>query len=496
MSTENAHRSGKLSRRWSLTGLLAILPWLAGGVANASVDDASGPNIGFLYDSYDLTLGPGQRTEAVGPFYFREKRGEEQTWGIPPLFSVMKDPGVETAEYDFLYPLFTYDRYGQQYRAQLLQLLSYSGGPTQTETNRDRFTLFPLYFQQRSSDPSENYTALFPLYGHLQNRFMRDRIHFVLFPLYSQTQRKDVVTDNYLFPFFHLRHGDKLQGWQFWPLYGQEHKEVTCRTNHWGDAQLIGGHDRYMALWPIFHNQRNGIGSTNEQWQQAALPLYSLLRSPMRDSTTILWPFFSRIDDREKQYQEWHLPYPFIVVADGPGKQTQRVWPLFSESRSPTMESATYMWPVYRYKRTQVAPLDLKRTRLLFFLYSDLIERNTEANTYRRRVDCWPLFTHKRDHKGNTRLQVLSILEPLTPGSHKIERDWSPVYALWRAENNAVTGARSKSLLWNLYRQEQTPEKKQWSALFGLLQHRQDTNSSQWRVCFIPVGGRDRNGRK
>ena len=65
-----------------------------------------------------------------------------------------------------------------------------------------RFTLFPLYFQQRSPDPNENYTALVPFYGHLKNRLFRDEIFFVMFPIYSETRKRDVVTDNYLYPVF------------------------------------------------------------------------------------------------------------------------------------------------------------------------------------------------------------------------------------------------------------------------------------------------------
>ncbi len=471
-------RTVLLSAMWA-----GLLPW---GTQAAGAE----LNFGFFYDRFDLTLSEGQRTEAAGPFYFREQRGDERTWALPPLFSAMRDPSLEVAEYDFFYPLFTYDRYGQQFRAQFFQLLSYSGGATQTETNRNRFTLFPLYFQQRSSDPAENYTAVFPFYGHLLNRFMRDEIHFVMFPGYVQTRKKDVVTDNFLYPVFHLRQGDGLRGWQFWPLVGSEHKEITYRTNHWGDSELVGGHDRFMAGWPLFHNQRNGIGTTNAQWQQTLLPLYSLLRSPFRDSTTVIWPFFSRIDDREKQYVEWHAPYPFVVFADGAGKTTRRVWPFFSESHSPILRSDTYLWPVYKYNRAQAAPLDRERTRILFFLYSDTIERNTEAKTYRRRLDAWPLFTHKRDHKGSTRLQVLSLLEPLVPGSHKIERDWSPVYSLWRAEKNAVTGASSQSLLWNLYRHDSTPGSSEWSACFGLVQHRKNAQGTQWRLFHVPLGQR------
>ena len=73
-----------------------------------------------------------------------------------------------------------------------------------------RFTLFPIYFQQRSPDPKENYTALASFYGHLRNRLFRDEIFFVMFPIYSETRKRDVVTENYLYPFFDLRHGDGL----------------------------------------------------------------------------------------------------------------------------------------------------------------------------------------------------------------------------------------------------------------------------------------------
>ena len=68
----------------------------------------------------------------------------------------------------------------------------------------------------------------FPLYGHIRDRLFRDEIFFVLFPIYGESRKRDVVTDNYLYPFFHLRLGEGLQGWQFWPLIGSEHKDEMC----------------------------------------------------------------------------------------------------------------------------------------------------------------------------------------------------------------------------------------------------------------------------
>jgi hypothetical protein len=443
---------------------------------------------GPLFDEFDLTLTLGCRKEAVGPFFYSEQKETQRTWAVPPLLARTQDPETESQEFDVLYPVMTYDRYGEQYRWQFFELLSFAGGPTQQESARDRFTLFPLYFQQRSSDTNQNYTAVFPVYGRLKNRLFRDDIFFVMFPCYSETRRKDVVTDNYLWPFFHLRQGESLRGWQFWPLVGREHKDLTTQTNGFGDIKTLGGHDSFFALWPLFLEDKDGIGTTNAQWQQASLPAYSLLRSPQRDSTTVIWPFFNRVDDREKKYREWDAPWPFVVFARGEGKTTTRVWPFFSQAHSATLESDFYLWPIYKYNRVNTAPLDSRRSRVCFFLYSDLAEKNTETEAVRRRNYCWPLYTHRRDFNGNSRLQVLALLEPFFSTSKSIERDYSPLWSVWRSEDNPRTGANSQSLLWNLYRHEATPAARKCSLLFGLFQYQSGPEGKRKRWFYIPLG--------
>jgi hypothetical protein len=468
-----------------LVGFLGCLLSAAESGFSAEPADA-----GPLFQEFELTLAPGRRFEAAGPFFYREQRGTQQTWAVPPFLSHAWDPETESEEFDFLYPLLTYDRYGSQYRWQFFQLLSCSGGPSQEESFRDRFTLFPLYFQQRSADPKENYTALIPFYGHLKKRLFRDEVFFVMFPFYSQTLKGDVVTDNYLVPFFHLRHGPGLRGWQFWPLIGHEHKAVTTRTNRFEELETIPGHEEFFALWPLYFNQHIGVGSDNPVWQQGILPLYALERSPKRDSTTVIWPFFSRVDDREKKYREWDAPWPLIVFAQGEGKTTRRVWPLFSHAHDAALESDFFLWPVYKHGRTHSAPLESQRTRIFFYLYSDLLEQNTETGKSMHRVDFWPLFTRRRNFDGSSRLQVLSLLEPFLPGSHKVERDYSPVWALWRAEDNPATGRSSQSLLWNLYRREVTPTQKKDSLFFGLFQYQSDSAGNRLRLFYLPVGQR------
>ena len=189
-------------------------------------------------------------------------------------------PTTESKEFDLLYPVLTYERFGTEYRWQLAQLLSFSGGqnPDDYPPDDSRFSRF--IFSSARRTPDKNYTALFPLYGHIQDRLFRDEIFFVLFPLYVETRKRDVVTDNYLFPIFHLRHGDGLQGWQFWPLVGNEHKDVTWSTNGFGETEISGGHDRFFALWPVYFHQNNDLGTDNPEKFRAALPFYAWSRSP------------------------------------------------------------------------------------------------------------------------------------------------------------------------------------------------------------------------
>ena len=307
----------------------------------ADADESN--SAGFIFDRFQLTLEQGQRTECAGPFYYSEQTSDANTVAYPPFYSCCQNPSVQSHEDDFLYPVLTSLRYGNEWRWQFFQLVSFSGGREPAGTAKDRFTLFPFYFYQRSADTNLNYTAFVPFYGHLKNRLSRDEISFILFPFYSETRKRDVVTDNYLFPFGHVRHGDGLNGWQVWPFVGREHKIPTLHTNGFGDIETVGGHEKSFFLWPLHLKQDTGIGTDNPEKFRASIPLYAYTRSPKLDSTTILWPFFTWMDNREKKYREWQMPWPLVIFARGEGKTTDRVFPIFSQSHNATKESDSYL---------------------------------------------------------------------------------------------------------------------------------------------------------
>ncbi len=470
-----------------LTNCLCLVVCLGFATCGSPAARAEGVHAGPVFDEFALTLAPGHRTEAAGPFFYDQQADSERTWAVPPLLSYDTDPDTESKEFDLLYPVLTYERFGMEYRWQLAQLLSFSGGQNPDNFPSRRFTLFPFYFQQRSPDPTKNYTALIPFYGHIRDRLFRDEIFFVLFPLYVETRRHDVVTDNYLFPIFHLRHGDGLKGWQCWPLVGNEHKEVTWSTNGFGETEVNGGHDRFFALWPVYFFQNNNSGTENPEKFRATLPFYDFSRSPKRDSTSVIWPLFTWIDDRERKYHEWEGPWPIVVIARGEGKTTTRVWPLFSRAHSAKAESDFYLWPLYKNDRYHSDTLEQERTRILFYLFSDVTEKNTGTGAERNRVDLWPLFTWHREFNGASRLQILALVESALPNNRGVERNWSPLWSVWRSENNPRAGASNQSLLWNLYRRDTTPASKKCSLLFGFFQYQSDLKTKRLRLFYIPV---------
>jgi hypothetical protein len=442
---------------------------------------------GFAFDHFKLTLADGERTEAAGPFYYSQRTDAEDIVAFPPFYSSIRDAGADFQADDFLYPLLTVVHYGDERRWQLFQLLNASSGLEPDGSNVKQFTIFPIYFQQRAADTNLNYTAVVPFYGRLKHRLFRDEVYMVMFPAFLETRKRDVVTDNYFFPFVDVRHGDGLEGWQVWPFAGHEHKAVTTHTNGFGDTNVVAGHDHAYYLWPFYWSQINGIGTDNLETFNALLPFYAASRSPQCDSTDVLWPFFASIDEREKKYHEWQGPWPFVIFTRGEGKHTSRVWPLFSESHNDSKESDSYLWPLYVYTRTHAEPLDRQRARVAFYLYDRLSEKNTATGKEYIRLDAWPFFTWRHERNGNERLQILAPLEPAVPDNPSVERNWSPLWSLWRAEHNAATGASSQSLLWNLYRREAAPDNLSVSCLFGLYQYRTQAEEKTLRLFYLPL---------
>lgn len=475
-----------LSRSPSNGRLLALASALAIFRADAAPGDPW--ELGPFWHEYDLTWEPGHRTDWLGPLFSQEStaNGSEHLAILPPLLAREANQSLELKRYDIAYPLLTWSRFGTEYRWQLFQLIAFSGGHTPgDDESKKRTTFFPVYFHQSSSNPSNRYTAVLPIYGTMRNHLFRDEVHFVLLPLYVRTKKSGMITDNYLAPFFHRRHGAGYDGWQFLPVIGRESKAVTYKTNNLDEAEVIPGHEKFFAAWPFIHRQTLGIGTPSPQTNTVVFPLFAWQRSPLRDQSQYLIPFFTFIDDREKKYREVGFPWPFVDFARGEGKTANRIWPLFSRARTPSAQSEFYAWPLWMHRGFHGEEYERERSRVLFFLWSDTVERNLAARTERRRRDLWPLFTHKHDFDGRERLQILAPLEPFVPNNRGIERGWSPVWSLYRDERNPKAGTRSQSFLWNLWRRDVGTNQTKTSFLFGAIKTEKGADGRRWGLFKI-----------
>jgi hypothetical protein len=258
------------------------------------------------------------------------------------------------------------------------------------------------YFQQRSQT-RPSITPRSPFYGHIKQRFFRDDIFFVMFPFYIQSRKRDVVTDNYVYPLFHLRHGNSLKGWQFWPLVGQEHKDVTTSTNGFGEIETTGGHEKFLRSGRCSSIRLWALEPENTERRNGLLPFYSVSRAPGRDSTTVIWPFFSWIDDRDKKYHEWERGVAIREYCSRRRQNDHRVFPL-PDALTTTSSRAIFTSGLFQTQSRSRRPL-IANARESFTFFSDLTEKNTETGSALHRTDLWPLFTHRRDHNGNSRLK-------------------------------------------------------------------------------------------
>jgi len=468
---------------------LACLLALAGAAVAQTLPESEFADIaaGPIFDKFGLTLQTGTRTEALGPFYYHQETERATTWGIPPLFAITDSPYYDARDVAILPPLLSYHRYGTQSALMITPLLTFYGGDYQNDVTRQRTMFFPFYFRQKSSNPDLRYTAVFPFYGTVKGIFQRTQAHWVMAPLFIESWKRDVHTKNYLYPIFHTRTGNGLTGWQFWPFYGTESKVPTTRTNDFGEVRIIPGYEKRFALWPMFFWEDIAMGTTNASTYRSYWPAYTKLDSPQVVGTTAFFSLYSHTVNHAQKYEQWGFPWPIWVKARGEGKHVTRFIPFYNYGSNNLIVSRSYLWPGYTTRTLDTGPALITRTRVMLYLWSEVKEEIKETGEMRRRQNAWPFMTRMKYYDGSTRLQVFAPLEPMLPANETIERVFSPLWSVYRAQYNATNGAASQSLFWNLYRHDATAEMKRWSLLYGLFQGRQTKDEETLRIFFIPI---------
>jgi hypothetical protein len=436
---------------------------LAGGPARA---DETPLNLWPLYDDRVDPVEDAHTRSGLGPIVGWERHLDQPITDVAvrPLFHWRRDerPEAQTFQFEAVYPFFTYREDERNWEWQLFQLL---GGRSEgTAEHERRLDLFPFYFSGETP-AGQRYRAFMPFYGHLYDRMGQDEIQFVLFPGYARFVKGEAETTYTPWPLISRTRGDRT-GFRIVPFYGREEKP--------------GVFERRFVLWPFYFSQRSGLDTDNPEEMRALLPLYVSQRSRQRDSTTILWPFFSKVSDREGGYEQWDAPWPLVRFARGEKRHTTRLLPfysyeqrvlkdefLFRELKSTT---TAFLFPVYTREVDEIIGSRTVRNRVLWWLYSDT--RNTGRDGDARRTDAWPFFHYERDREGAAQFQALALLEPFMPGNEWIARNYSPLWSLYTFQRNPQ-GAQEWSFLWNLLRHQETPGGRAIEVLGPLVRYRE-----------------------
>ena len=444
--------AGRASIRGAVSALclLMVMAPLARAADAPHAAGGAGWNLWPFYEERDDPVDRVHVRGGLGPLltFDRSRDGAVRRLAIRPMFHWREERPAQRLAWEVLYPLMSYTRTERDWEFQFLQLLNLREEGSQPQERERRQDFFPLYLSG-TAETGETYHAVVPFGGRLLNRLGTDEIEFALFPLYARFVKQGTETRYFPWPILSVTRGEQRSGFRIIPLYGEDVK--------------AGVFEKRFVLWPLFLQQRTGLDGDSPEETLSVLPLFVSQRSPARDSTTVLWPFFTYTVDRERQYEEWDLPWPLIKIARGEGRKINRFLPLFSlEERVLRNEfllrelkstELILLFPLYLRSQEETSRSLKVRHRVLWWLYSDTEETGQDGAT--RRVDAWPLFRYQRDREGAVQFQTVALLEAFLPGNERIERSYSPLWAVYTYRRNPE-GDQVRSFLWNLVRHEET----------------------------------------
>lgn len=349
----------------------------------------------------------------IGPFYEQK----QDATALRPLWA------TEGQTTDVVWPLFTSHRDWWRFA----YFTHY-----QTHQTGYQFEVIPLFWC--GSTASENYWALFPLYGHHPHILMMHDIDFALWPLwtrYSMPRGEARLTTNaVLWPFLHWRNDGS---WGFWPLYVCNHQRESFHQT---------------ALWPIvtwakYESDRDtgGAGSSWMVW-----PLLGRVAREREDQWLFLPPLFSVAKTRSRLATEtnivqgvrYRLPWPLFVYEDTPSQTKLSIFQFYEKTTIKTYADSLPASKITRFgwKLVELYP-DETRVFPLWVSRKD--------DSYFR---LWPFWESAKGEDGATHARFLSLF----PIRHvpAVDRNWAKFWTFY--ERTSYRAGTDHSLFWGLIR--------------------------------------------
>lgn len=421
-----------------LSGVLLGFGIVVGGTASPVYDYGCLASSGSDSSACDTARGLGPVLE------HSERGGTNRLVAVRPFFVHESDARSGKESLDVLWPVGHFSWWHNETDWRFL--VAYYHDPNSADSaSAYRFWLLPLVAMGRSTT-GEDYGALFPLGGRIDNWFGRDRVEFVLFPLYWHSELNDLRTDHFLWPFISRTTGDDLYRFRVFPFYARSEKKGV------GEHRSI--------LWPFWSTVRYD-------------------RPGARGSGYMLFPFYGHA--KTECSETWMFLPPFFRHSTGKaGTENIYLWP-FIQTRTSKEEDKLYVWPLYGRRTTE-------RENRRFWLWPLIWNRTeTRSDRFVNRVSVFPVF-----HSENTRLKkkdepVVDRYVSIWPlGSYeRIREDYKRVRFpdLWPFRNTAPI-ERNLTPWWTFYKYERTPVGRENEFLWGLIHWGVETNGASSGSIF------------
>jgi hypothetical protein len=387
-------------REWQAVGPLVFKKHAPDGSVNGGFRPI------YLWGEADA--GPVRTAAVLYPIYHQKETAEVRSWTVfnlinrsgpgwapassrePEAFDVWpfyfsRDTGSPETSYQGLFPVagtvkrrFGYDRldwtvfpfYWRSEKAGVVTtstpwpLLKRSAG-----NGHHGFALWPLFGHGEKPGAYRNRYFLWPLIYRNESRLSEPQpsVQHAFLPFYTREQSAEVVSGNYLWPFFGYTDRTAPKRYHevryFWPFLVQGRGEER-HVNRWGPFythSVIKGVEKTWLGWPLIRRQNWRDDDVLRQRSQLLYFLYwseeqSSVSRPWLPvaSRTHLWPLLTVWDNGAGRRQA-QFPSPLDVFFPGNDRVRRLYGPLFAlyrlDQRAPDDVRTTLLWNAISWHR-------------------------------------------------------------------------------------------------------------------------------------------------
>ncbi|PWU06052.1 MAG: hypothetical protein C5B43_02350 [Verrucomicrobia bacterium] len=417
------------------------------------------------------------KENVMGPLFERVYTEKAYYNVVRPIAMYKKDLMWNEEFNYFLYPLFSQHKFEGGWSWNFFNMWMGS-----RVCGEEKLTLFPFFFFKKTSDPCTSYSGFFPIVGTVQNFLGKDAVSWLAFPFYLRTQKQCTVRHAMPWPFLQLQMGPGSGGSAIWPLIGTFWREGDYRYTY--------------LLWPLIYERYDHLSSPCPSVRRAFLPFFAYEDSHKRFAVSVLWPFFSHIEMRNRNYVEDQFLWPFIVQGRGDNEYVNRFAPFYTHSIRRGHDKKWFMWPFVKVQHREECGLCVSQQQFLYFLFWRQSQQSIENPSCppAEKVHVWPLLSYWDNGAGQKQLQFFSPLEVFFPTNEAVRMLYSPLFSIMRFEQR-VPGHTRASFLFDLIAVETTPTSSRFS-LGPLFEVENDECKSEVQILKGFLGFKKENGKK